>query len=144
MDSGFDQNQSELGVLVLSVSLQVLSDRHSLLDQVVQVFRDLWSQTVGLQDSQDLVTSDNFGLRNSVSISQDNTDLRRSQTLSSVLDDLLNDVIGRQLEPSWGVSRVRSSGGRNSFSLKLVGVYKGSNIICVTLKLDPKNFKWWS
>lgn len=144
MDSGFDQNQSELGVLVLSVSLQVLSDRHSLLDQVVQVFRDLWSQTVGLQDSQDLVTSDNFGLRNSVSISQDNTDLRRSQTLSGVLDDLLNDVIGRQLEPSWGVSRVRSSGGRNSFSLKLVGVYKGSNIICVTLKLDPKNFKWWS
>lgn len=144
MDSGFDQNQSELGVLVLSVSLQVLSDRYSLLDQVVQVFRDLWSQTVGLQDSQDLVTSDNFGLRNSVSISQDNTDLRRSQTLSGVLDDLLNDVIGRQLEPSWGVSRVRSSGGRNSFSLKLVGVYKGSNIICVTLKLDPKNFKWWS
>lgn len=144
MDSGFDQNQSELGVLVLSVSLQVLSDRHSLLDQVVQVFRDLWSQTVGLQDSQDLITSDNFGLRNSVSISQDNTDLRRSQTLSGVLDDLLNDVIGRQLEPSWGVSRVRSSGGRNSFSLKLVGVYKGSNIICVTLKLDPKNFKWWS
>lgn len=144
MDSGFDQNQSELGVLVLSVSLQVLSDRHSLLDQVVQVFRDLWSQTVGLQDSQDLVTSDNLGLGNSVGISQDNTDLRRSQTLSGVLDDLLNDVIGRQLEPSWGVSRVRSSGGRNSFSLKLVGVYEGSNIFCVTLKLDPKNFKWWS
>lgn len=134
MDSGFDQNQSELGILVLSVSLQVLSDSDSLLDQVVQVFGDLWSQTVGLQDSQDLVTSDNLGLGNSVGISQDNTDLRRSQTLSGVLDDLLNDVVGGQLEPSWSVSRVRSSGGRNSFSLKLVGVYEGSNIVFERMK----------
>lgn len=48
VDSRFDQNQSELRVLVLSVSFQVLSDRDSLLDQVVQVFWDFWSQTVGL------------------------------------------------------------------------------------------------
>lgn len=117
VDSGFDQNQSELRVLVLSVSLQVLSDRDSLLDQEVQVFWDLWSQTVGLQDSQDLVTGDNLSLGNTVSISQDNTNLRRSQTLSGVLDNLLNNLVRGQLEPSWSVSRVWNSGGRNTFTL---------------------------
>lgn len=30
MDSGFDENQSELGVLVLAVSLEVLTDSDSL------------------------------------------------------------------------------------------------------------------
>lgn len=54
-------------------------------------------------------------------ISQDNTDLRWSQTLSSVLDDLFNDIIRGQLEPSWRIPRVWSSGGGNTFTLiKLV------------------------
>lgn len=117
VDSRLNQNQSELGVLVLSVSLQVLSDRDSLLDQEVQVLWDLWSQTVGLQDSQDLVTSDDLGLRNTVSISQDNTNLRWGQTLSGVLDNLLDNVVRAQLEPSWSVSGVWESGGRNTLSL---------------------------
>lgn len=117
MDSRLDQNQSELRVLVLSVSLQVLSDRDSLLDQEVQVLWDLWSQTVRFQDSQDLVTGDNLSLGNTVGISQENTNLRRSQTLSGVLDDVLNNVTRGQLEPRWSVSRVWESGGRNTFSL---------------------------
>ena len=117
MDSRFDQNQSELRVLVLSVSFQVLSDRDSLLDQEVQVFWDFWSQTVGLQDSQDLVTSDNLGLGNTVSISQDNTDLGRSQTLSGVLDDLFNNFVSGELEPSWSVSRVWNGGGGDTLTL---------------------------
>lgn len=109
VDSRFDQNQSELSVLVLSVSFQVLSDRDSLLDQEVQVFWDFWSQTVRLQDSQDLVTGDNLSLGDTVSISQQDTDLRRSQTLSGVLDDLFNNRFGRTLEPSWSVSAVWNS-----------------------------------
>lgn len=117
MDSRFDQNQSELSVLVLSVSLQVLSDRDSLLDQVVQVFWDFWSQTVGLQDSHDLVTGDDTGLGDTVSISQQHTDLRWSQTLSGVLDDLLNDSVGGQLEPSWSISGVWNGGRRDTFTL---------------------------
>lgn len=117
VDSRLDQNQSELGVLVLSVSLQVLSDRDSLLDQEVQVLWDLWSQTVGFQDSQDLVTGNNLGLGDTVGISQKNTNLRRSQTLSGVLDNVLDNVTRGQLEPSWSVSRVWESGGRNTFSL---------------------------
>lgn len=122
MDSRFDQNQSELRVLVLSVSLQVLSDRDSLLDQEVQVLWDLWSQTVRLQDSQDLVTSDDLGLGDTVSISQDNTNRRRSQTLSGVLDNLLNNLIGGQLEPSWSVSRVWSGRGGDTLTLNDVSI----------------------
>lgn len=117
MDSRFDQNQSELSVLVLSVSFQVLSDRDSLLDQEVQVFWDFWSQTVRLQDSHDLVTGDDTGLSNTVSISQQDTDLRWGQTLSGVLGNLLNDSVGRQLEPSWSISRVWKSGRRDTFTL---------------------------
>lgn len=117
VDSGLDQNQSELGVLVLSVSLQVLSDRDSLLDQEVQVLRKVRSQTVRLQDSQDLVTGDNLGLGDTVSVSQHNTNLRRSQTLSGVLDDLLDNLVSGQLEPSWRVSGVGSSRRRNTFTL---------------------------
>lgn len=45
VDSGFDQNKSELGVLVLSVLFQVLSDRNSLLDKVVKIFWDFRSDT---------------------------------------------------------------------------------------------------
>lgn len=104
MDSGLNQNQSELGVLVLSVSLQVLSNGDSLLDQVVQVLWNSRSQTVRLQNSENLVTSDESSLSNTVSISQKNTDLRRSQTLSGVLDNLLNDIIRSQLEPRRRVS----------------------------------------
>lgn len=117
MDSRFDQNQSELRVLVLSVSLQVLSDRDSLLNQEVQVLWDLRSQTVRLEDSQDLVTGDNLSLRNTMSISQDNTNLRRSQTLSGVLDDLLNNLVRGELEPSWSVSRVWNGRRANTLTL---------------------------
>lgn len=120
VDSGLDQNQSELGVLVLSVSLQVLSDGHSLLDQEVQVLRNVRSQTVGFQDSQDLVTGDNLGLGDTVSVSQDNTNLRRSQTLSGVLDHLLHNLVSGQLEPSRRVSGVGSSRRRNTFTLSML------------------------
>ncbi|KAF0732682.1 hypothetical protein Ae201684P_014367 [Aphanomyces euteiches] len=45
VDTGFDQNQTELGVLVLTVAVQVLADSDGLLDQHVQIFRQFRSQT---------------------------------------------------------------------------------------------------
>lgn len=104
VDSGFDQNQSEFSIFVFSVSFQMFSDRNSFFDQVVQIFWNFWSQTVGFQNSQNFVTSDNFGLGNTVSISQQNTDLRWSQTFSGVFDDLFNDCITGQFEPGWNSS----------------------------------------
>ncbi|KAH3667381.1 hypothetical protein OGAPHI_003030 [Ogataea philodendri] len=106
VDSRLDQNKSELGVLVLSVSLKVLSNGNSLLDQEVQVLWDLWSKTVGLENSHNLVTGDHLGLVNTVSVSQNNTNLRRGKTLSGVLHDLLNNIVRRQFEPRWNVSRI--------------------------------------
>lgn len=41
MDSRLDENESELGVGVLSVLVEVLSHRHSLLDKVVEILGNL-------------------------------------------------------------------------------------------------------
>jgi len=41
MDTAFNENETELRVLVLSVLFQVLADSDSLLDEVVQILRDL-------------------------------------------------------------------------------------------------------
>lgn len=45
MNAGLDENQAELGILVLARALKVLADGHGLLDEVVQILRDLRSQT---------------------------------------------------------------------------------------------------
>lgn len=99
VDTGLNQNESELGVLVLSVSLEVLSHSDGLLDQEVEVLWELWSKTVGLQDSHNLVTGDDLGLVDSVGVSENDTDLRWGHTLSGVLDDLLHDSVWGRLEP---------------------------------------------
>jgi hypothetical protein len=41
MHTGFDQDKAELRVLILPVALQMLANRHSLLDQAVKVLRNL-------------------------------------------------------------------------------------------------------
>lgn len=120
MNPRFDQNQSEFSILVLSVSFQMLSNGNSLSNQVVQVFWNFWRQTIRLQDSHDLVTSDNTGLSNSVSISQQNTNLRWSQTLSGVLDNLLNDRFRGQLEPAWSISGIWNSRRRDTLTLLIL------------------------
>ena len=45
MNTALDQNQTELGVTVLSVALQVLSDGDGLLDQEVHILRQRRSQS---------------------------------------------------------------------------------------------------
>lgn len=77
VNTGFDQNQTVLAVLVLAVTLQVLADGDGLLDQVVKVLRDLGSQTVGLEDTKDLVASDRFHLRNAMGVTENDTNLSR-------------------------------------------------------------------
>jgi len=84
----------------------MLSDRDGLLDQVVQVLWDRWSQTFRLEDSEDLVTSDESDLGNSLRVSQLDTNLRWGETLSSELEDLIADLLGCGLEPRWGRSTV--------------------------------------
>lgn len=54
VDTGLDQNQTELAVNILAVALQMLADRDGLLDQEVQILRDVGLQANGLHDTQDL------------------------------------------------------------------------------------------
>ena len=75
MDSALNEDKSELTILVLAVFLQMFSHIDSLLDEVVEVFREFWGQSVLLQDSEDLIASDTFDLRNSIVISENDTDL---------------------------------------------------------------------
>ena len=58
MDPALNQNEPELGISVLPVPLEVLPDRDRLLDQMVAVFWQLWGHSLALQDTQDLVASD--------------------------------------------------------------------------------------
>jgi len=99
VDTRLDENQSELGVLVLSVSLKMLADSDGLLDQHVQILRDLWGEAVGFEDSENLVTSNHLNLGDTVRISEDDTDLRWSSTLLCELADLVDDLLGGGLQP---------------------------------------------
>jgi hypothetical protein len=51
----------------------MLADAHGLLDQMVQVLRQVGGEALGLQDSQDLVAGDEADLSDSVRISQNDT-----------------------------------------------------------------------
>ena len=54
---------------------------------------------MGLQDTEDLVTSDESHLGDAVRITQGNTNLRGSETLTGQLGDVLNDIFVGRLEP---------------------------------------------
>lgn len=42
MNTGLDENETELGVLILAVALQVLSYSNGLFDELVEIFWDFW------------------------------------------------------------------------------------------------------
>lgn len=73
VDAGLDQNQSELGIAVLAIALQVFADGHGLLDQEVEVFWQLGSEAFLLQDTQHFVAGNETHLSNSVRVSEDDT-----------------------------------------------------------------------
>lgn len=59
--------------MYLSVSLQMLPDSYSLLDQVVQILRQVRGQTLGFEDPQDLVASDKTNLSHTMGVPQNHT-----------------------------------------------------------------------
>ena len=64
MDSALNKNESELGVLVLPVSLKMLSDGHGLLDQIIAVLGQSGSHSLAFQDAENLVAGDESDLEN--------------------------------------------------------------------------------
>merc|ERR1712097_117214 len=106
VDTRLDENQTELGVLVLAVLLQVLADGHGLLDEAVEVLRELGSQTLGAEDAHDLVAGNHLHLGNAVGVAENNTDLGRGVALLGHVADLLDGVRGALLHPRWGSALV--------------------------------------
>ena len=99
MDLGLDQDKPELGALVGPVALEVLAHVHRLLDEVVEVLRDLRGEAVELQDAEDLGASGALDLGDTLVVTEDDTDLRRGEALLRVLEDVLLDVLGRGGHP---------------------------------------------
>ena len=62
-------------------------------------------------------TSDNLDLGNAVRVTEDDTNLRRSGTLSGELADLLDDLLGGGLQPRGDGARVGDGGGGNALAL---------------------------
>ncbi len=83
MDSAFNEDKSELTILVLAVFLQMFSHIDGLFNEVVKVFGEFWGESILLQDSENLIASDTFDLRNTIVISEDDTDLRRGAAFLS-------------------------------------------------------------
>lgn len=54
---------------------------------------------MGFEDTEDFVSSDETDLRDTMRVTEGNTDLRRSQTLTSKLDDLLDNVFWAGFKP---------------------------------------------
>ena len=99
MNAGFNENKTELGVLVLAVLLQMLADSHGLLDKAVQILRQLWCETLGAKDADDLVTSDHLHLRDAVGIPKSDANLRWSVTLLCHVANFLDGVSSGLLHP---------------------------------------------
>lgn len=59
--------------IYLSVPLQVLPHSNCLLNQMVQILRQIGGQALGLQDPKDLVASDKAHLGHTMRIPQDHT-----------------------------------------------------------------------
>lgn len=55
--------------------------------------------TVSLQDAQDFVSSDKTNLGNALSVTQQHTNLRGTQTLFGELANLVDNLLGRNFQP---------------------------------------------
>jgi len=77
VNARLDQNQTELGITILAAALEVLADGDGLLDEEVEVLRDVGREALGLEHTQDLVTCHEPHLCHAVRVAQDDTNLRR-------------------------------------------------------------------
>ena len=119
MNTGLDQNQTELRVPVLPVALQMLTHRHGLLDKTIEILRNFSSQSLHLEDAQNFRTSDALHLGNTVEITKDNTDLRRSVALLRELADLLCDLGNVLLAPSRRAGAVGEGAAGNTLAIRV-------------------------
>lgn len=106
MNTGLDENETEFGILVFAVAFQMFSDGDGLLNEMVQVLWDFRGKTVALENTQDFGTRDTFDLSYAMTVSEDDTDLRRGHTLAGQLEYMFGNLLWSDLEPSRGGSFV--------------------------------------
>ena len=119
MNAAFDQDESELAVLVLAIAFQMFANLDGLFDEHVKVLRYFGSQAVGLKNANDLLPSDALDLRHTMGITENDTDLRWVEALLGKFANLVLDVSGRHLEPAGGAALVgqRAAGDTLSWSV---------------------------
>ena len=57
MNAALDQDEAELRVLILTITLQMLTNLDGLLNKHVQILRDLRGESVRLENAHDLLAS---------------------------------------------------------------------------------------
>lgn len=95
----------------------MLSHIDGFLDKMVQVLWESWGGSLNLQKSEDLASGDTLDLWDTEGISKNNTDLGRRRTSLGHLDDLLGQILSRNLNPAWWGLSVRKTSAGNTLSL---------------------------
>ena len=71
-----------------------------------------------------------------MAISQDDTDLRRGSTLTGELADVVDDGVGRALEPCRHAARVGDGGGGDTLALAVEATHVGGGMGCRIVELS--------
>ena len=71
------------------------------------------------------LTGDNLDLSDTVGVTENDTNLRRSGTLTGELADLVDDLLGGGLQPRWGSAGVGESAGRYALSVTVKATHFG-------------------
>ena len=117
VDSWLNQNESEFSVSVGSEFLNMLSYIDGFFDKMIEIFWEVWSNSGYFQNSEDLLTSDMVDLRNTILISENNTDLRWWWPSLGHSCDLLGQVSCWDLSPTWWCFSVWKTSAGNTLSL---------------------------
>jgi len=116
VDTGLNENEPELGILVLPELLEVLPHSHGLLDQVVQILGELGGKAVSLQDAENLVASDELDLTDTVRITENHANLRGGETLLGELADQISKLGRGGLQPRRGRALEGLGGARDTLA----------------------------
>ena len=125
MDTALNENETELGVLILAVALKMLADLNGLLDKHVEILRNLRGESVGLEDADDLLAGDGLDLRDAIGVTEDNTNLGGGETLLGKLADVLLALDRGGLKPRGRGALV----GARRFGDTLSGCVKTSHTV---------------
>jgi hypothetical protein len=116
VDTGLNANEAELSVLVLAELFKMLADLDGLLDEMVEVLGNLGGKAGLLKNTEDLGAGDSLNLGDTVGVSEGDTDLGGAGSLLGELDDLFNDVVGADLNPTGGALAVGQAAAGNTFA----------------------------